>query len=182
MWTGFRQGANYSLNQIVQSIGPVESLDSLATALKKAIPQPLIAALTDARKSPESFKQRIPSAMALGVTSIGVENDQPAFVDLTFSMEDRNVNPIVIRIAERRCPGTECNEGCSKFVPRDLAEQFSDDHPDYWQGDVDRVVKNAKQFVQLAIDTGFDKYGSPISALVITPTGSEWHNDEPVPK
>ena len=172
----------YNLHRIIKNTGERESLGALATALRDAIPEPLIRALMVARRrNPARFRENFETLQAMGVALAGVDRGRPSLVDLRFIIEDLEAKNIKLRIEENRCPGAECPDGVAMvFIgPEDLKQRFAKEHPNYWTGNADSLAKNTEAFVQMAINEGLPDVGPPISVLVIGRNGLEWRKGKP---
>ncbi|MGA8408132.1 MAG: hypothetical protein WB680_13215 [Candidatus Acidiferrales bacterium] len=169
--------SGYDLEHIIKDAGAPKSLDAWATGLKQCVYPALIHALSmQKQQNPNGFAATFKTRIALGITLVGIENGGPSLINLNFLIKDLGVSNVELEIEDHRCPGADCAAGVAMVLVGDeeFKVRFQQENPDYWVGDVDRIVKNAEHFVQKAIDENIPGVGLPISVLVISPSGFDW--------
>lgn len=169
--------SGYNLYDIIEKIGPLKSPDALAEDAKREIEKSFVAALTMRRQTgPVRFRQNVRGENVLGISFVGLEGGRPSWVHFHFDVEDLEAQDIRLKFEVHRCTGKGCPDGTVVLVgPDDLKVRFMKDSPDYYKGSVDDVLKNAKTFVQMAIDLGMPNFGPPISSLIVTPDRVQLH-------
>ena len=167
----------YNVHRIIENVGTRDSLGSLATALRDAIPGPLVRALMGARqRNPVRFKENFETKQAMGVALAGIDGGRPTLIDMRFYIEDLDAKTISLRLEEHRCPEGDRSDGVATVLigPQWLQQRFAAEHPNYWTGNLDNISENAEAFVKMAIDAGLPDVAPPISVLVIGPSAIDW--------
>jgi|HubBroStandDraft_1064217.scaffolds.fasta_scaffold28152_2 hypothetical protein len=169
--------SGYYLDQIIKNVGPADSLSVWVPLLTRAIEPALTKALEAQRKQElirwmEQFETR----EALRITLAGIENGGVALVNLVFEIKNLNAPNVELEIKANWCPGPDCPGGIAMMLVAadEFKTRFQQENRDYWEGDVERVAKNAEAFVQKAIDEKIPGVGPPISVLVISASGFDW--------
>jgi hypothetical protein len=164
----------YNLATIAKTIPPQRTLESLAHKFREAVPPPLVRALEARRKlNPERFKVDFDRKQAMGITLVGVEDEQVRLIDLKFFMTDLEAETLEIDSDSTSCPGSDIPSGFGEiFVGDDYTKEvFKAELEDYMLGDSDRVASNCAMYVRMAISHGRSNAGPPISVLKMTPNG-----------
>jgi hypothetical protein len=168
----------YNLHKLIMGDEPHESLESLATAVRSSVRQPLLKALIAMKQQrPNEFRKNFDSMQVVGIYLAGISHGRPSLINMEFNLHDVTASQIELDVIERYCPGPDCEGGIAfPFVgPSDLREKFMSQRPNYWQGSAEVVAKNLEALVQMFIDDGQSHdFGPPISVLIIKPTGPEW--------
>jgi hypothetical protein len=149
------------------------SVQEVATALARAAPQPVAAALAALRAGqPDAFERKAADSTP-GVILARWEGERPALGYVRFVLK-RAGHTLAVQPVVHLCPGQDCPHGVAGvFAAPGLADtqEFQLRHPHYAPGN---LVDTARRFVQAQIDRRWPSVGPPIDIIRLKRGTAAW--------